>query len=134
MLGVKTGTTDRAGECLTTMVRRPAGECLSVVLGSEDRFLDTRLLLDYFYASYAELQIDLRDTPQNRYLDAENHWHPLRLRQPLTMLVQPYKLPDLRMYRRIEQPLTDPGPEDVIGTLEVTIADDHLTEVPLYAR
>ena len=134
MTGVKTGTTDRAGECLITMVDRPAGTCLSVVMGSQDRSVDTRLLLDYYYANYAELRIDLADTRQNRYLDLDNAWHAFRLREPLTMLVHPSRLPSASLYRRIDRPLTEPAPGQTIGALEVSITGERVAEVPLYAR
>ena len=134
MVGVKTGTTDDAGECLIAMVRRPAGECLSVVLGSQDRFLDTRLLLDYYTANYAELHIDLADNEQNRYLAEDNTWHPFRLREPLTMLVHPSELPGVNLYRRIDHPQAEPSPGETIGALEVSIMGERVTEVPLYAR
>lgn len=47
--GVKTGTTDLAGECLVTAQWTPYGRVLSVVLGSGqgERFRDTVALLDY---------------------------------------------------------------------------------------
>lgn len=47
--GVKTGTTDLAGECLVTAQWTPNGRVLSVVLGSATgaRFRDTVALLDY---------------------------------------------------------------------------------------
>ncbi|MDK2820556.1 MAG: hypothetical protein PWP31_521 [Clostridia bacterium] len=54
--GVKTGTTVAAGQCLVGSANRQGRELISVVLGSSDRFLDTKKLLDYgFNNSYAEI-------------------------------------------------------------------------------
>lgn len=43
--GLKTGTTDEAGQCLITLLRSGGHEILVVVLGSENRFADTKALL-----------------------------------------------------------------------------------------
>ena len=133
-VGVKTGTTDRAGECLASAVDRPAGQALAVVLGSGDRFHDSRLLLDYFYASYAELRIDVPATPQARYLDQDNTWHEIRLQQPLTMLIKPWQVGTATFYRRIDDIGPNPDPSKPVGALEITLAGRYVDEVPLYAR
>ena len=52
-LGVKTGTTDAAGECLIALVERDGRRLLSVVLGSEDRYLDTKNLIEWGFARHA---------------------------------------------------------------------------------
>ncbi len=133
-IGVKTGTTSDAGECLAAMVDRPAGKALSVVMGSEDRFLDARLLLNYFYANFAELHIDLPPTPQNRYLDEHNVWREFGLREPICLLIHPSQVGTVSFYRRIENTSPNPDTEEPIGTLVVTLAGQYLTEAPMYAR
>ncbi|MBI4127414.1 D-alanyl-D-alanine carboxypeptidase [Candidatus Peregrinibacteria bacterium] len=51
--GIKTGFTEAAGECLATLAVNPSGkEILIVVLGSTDRFYDTKILLDWIYRAY----------------------------------------------------------------------------------
>lgn len=51
--GIKTGRTDAAGECLVTLAENAAGkEVLIVVLGSSNRFYDTKILLDWIYRAY----------------------------------------------------------------------------------
>jgi len=51
--GLKTGTTASAGECLIAIADGPAGhEVVSIVLGSENRFIDTKILLDWIYRAY----------------------------------------------------------------------------------
>ncbi|MBC7235113.1 MAG: D-alanyl-D-alanine carboxypeptidase [Chloroflexi bacterium] len=133
-IGIKTGTTDEAGECLAALVDRPAGRALSVVMGSKDRFYDTRLLLDYYYNNFAELHVDLPDTHQNRYQDLEHNWHSFWLRQPLTILVKPWQVDTVSMYRRIDNTDPNPDPERPIGALIVSLDGGVLTEVPLYVR
>ena len=50
--GVKTGFTQLAGECLVTLVQRQNHQIITVVLGSSDRFGDTRQLIDWGFANF----------------------------------------------------------------------------------
>lgn len=52
VVGVKTGWTELAGECLITLVERETGSVIIVVLGSEDRFGETISLVDWVYQSH----------------------------------------------------------------------------------
>lgn len=52
VVGIKTGTTAYAGENLVTQVERDGHEIIIVVLGSEDRFLDTRNIIDWTFTHY----------------------------------------------------------------------------------
>ena len=133
-IGVKTGTTDRAGESLIALVERPSGKVLSVVLGSTDRFADTVPLLDYFYTNFAELHVDLPDTPQNRYLDDESNWHEVGLEEAEVFLISPWQAGTATYYRRIDDLSAHPDPGSPVGALEITLAGRLLAEVPLYAR
>jgi serine-type D-Ala-D-Ala carboxypeptidase (penicillin-binding protein 5/6) len=45
--GVKTGTTETAGQCLVLATRRSSAQILTVILGSEDRYADTQQLLSF---------------------------------------------------------------------------------------
>lgn len=51
--GVKTGWTDEAGECLVTLVERDGEKIISVVLGSEDRFGETKKIINWVYDNFA---------------------------------------------------------------------------------
>jgi D-alanyl-D-alanine carboxypeptidase (penicillin-binding protein 5/6) len=133
-VGVKTGTEELAGECLITLVERPQGDALSVVLGSTDRYADSKALLDHFYGHYAELHFDLPETPLNRYVDVEGNVHAFGLREPVTRLVRSWQMGSVTMIRRISNPATDPSADEPIGTLEIYIAGKPLAEVPLYAE
>ncbi|HHX65995.1 MAG TPA: D-alanyl-D-alanine carboxypeptidase [Chloroflexi bacterium] len=133
-IGVKTGTTGQAGENLITMVDRPEGRAMTVVLGSEDRFSDTRLLMDYYYSNYAELRIDLPESLQNRYLDESGTWREFGLREPVTLLIHPWQRGTASFYRRITNIAADPDPDEPIGVLEISLNGRYLTEVPLYVR
>lgn len=45
VFGIKTGTTDQAGQCLLVAYRAPSGTQIAVILGSQDRYGDARALL-----------------------------------------------------------------------------------------
>ena len=52
VLGVKTGWTENAGECLVTAVTRDSRKILLVVLDSKDRFGETETLINWVFANY----------------------------------------------------------------------------------
>jgi D-alanyl-D-alanine carboxypeptidase len=134
MIGVKTGTEELAGECLITWVERTQGKCLTVVLGSTDRFRDTRLLLDWYYDTYAELRINLPPTAVNRYRDEKGDWHDFGLREPAVYLTSPWQVGTATFYRQLDNLSASPAPGEQVGVLVVTLAGEPYTELPLYAR
>lgn len=51
--GLKTGTTDSAGLCVITVAENDTGnEILTVLLGSPDRFKETKILAEWIYRAY----------------------------------------------------------------------------------
>lgn len=53
VLGLKTGTTDQAGECLIAVIENDKGrDILTVTLGSPDRYKETKILADWVFRSY----------------------------------------------------------------------------------
>jgi D-alanyl-D-alanine carboxypeptidase (penicillin-binding protein 5/6) len=52
VVGIKTGTTDFAGENLITEVDRNGHQVIIVVLGSQDRFVETRQVIDWVFQNY----------------------------------------------------------------------------------
>ncbi len=61
--GIKTGTTGKAGVCISASARRDGMELIAVVLGSSDsasRFAAAKTMLNYGFANYelAELRLD----------------------------------------------------------------------------
>jgi D-alanyl-D-alanine carboxypeptidase (penicillin-binding protein 5/6) len=52
VLGVKTGFTDKAGESLVTLVDRDGHQVIISLLGSSDRFMDTKNLIDWIYSAF----------------------------------------------------------------------------------
>ncbi|MEK7616671.1 MAG: serine hydrolase [Patescibacteria group bacterium] len=52
VLGVKTGTTPQAKENLITLVERNGKRVLIVLFGSDDRFLETKKLIEWTYSNF----------------------------------------------------------------------------------
>ncbi len=53
VLGLKTGTTDEAGECLIAIIQNDQGHnILTVVLNSPNRYTETKLLADWTFRAY----------------------------------------------------------------------------------
>jgi serine-type D-Ala-D-Ala carboxypeptidase (penicillin-binding protein 5/6) len=52
VVGLKTGTTDLAGEALITQVDREGRKVLIVILGSKDRYSDTKKIIDWIFSHY----------------------------------------------------------------------------------
>ncbi len=52
VVGLKTGTTDLAGEALITQVNRANRQVLIVVLGSRDRYSDTKEIINWIFSHY----------------------------------------------------------------------------------
>ena len=53
VLGLKTGTTDQAGECLIAITQSDTGhKILTVVLNSPNRYNETKVLVDWIFRTY----------------------------------------------------------------------------------
>lgn len=57
VLGVKTGWTEEAGECLVTFVEKNGRRLIVVVLGSQDRFGETKKLINWVFENYQWVDI-----------------------------------------------------------------------------
>lgn len=53
VVGIKTGTTEEAGQVLITQFKRDEQEVIIVVLGSTDRYADTTALSDWVWKAYS---------------------------------------------------------------------------------
>lgn len=63
--GVKTGFTENAGECLINLVERDGKKILTVILGSEDRFEESKLLLNWAFANHQWVELKPINNPRS---------------------------------------------------------------------
>lgn len=52
VVGIKTGTTDLAGEALVTQLERDGRQLIIVVMGSQDRYADTKKIINWIFSHY----------------------------------------------------------------------------------
>ncbi len=57
LIGIKTGWTENAGECLVALTTREGKSILTVVLGSKDRFGESQSLIEWAFANHKWEQI-----------------------------------------------------------------------------
>ena len=119
--------------CLMALAS-PQGQVLTVLLNSPDRFGETTLLMDYYYANFYGYELKLTDNQLNRYQDADGAWHTLYIRDAYTDLLTPTSLNQMHLYRRLDETPTNPQPDVAVGALEVYRGHELVTSVPLYAR
>ncbi len=65
-VGLKTGYTGAAGHCLSASAVRDGQQLISVVLGEPDsntRFAESRKLLDYGFANFETVMVNVKDEP-----------------------------------------------------------------------
>jgi D-alanyl-D-alanine carboxypeptidase (penicillin-binding protein 5/6) len=130
--GIKTGTTDEAGENLIASVNRGGHRTIAVILGSQDRYSDARALLDYAAAGWRWGDLAL----PGGALDWEDgaDGRPYRLREAEARsvflpawqwsLAQPERLLDPMV------PLTATAP---VASVRLRLGRDILAEAPLSA-
>lgn len=136
--GLKTGTTNGAGVCISASAVREGTGLLAVVLGSpsgKERFEAAAQMLDYGFASYEAVpfpQIEpaapiLLPVAGGTQQDAE-----IRYEVPRRLLVKKGEAKELKTELSLPDHLDAPVCEgDKIGTVTLKIADETLGEYPV---
>ncbi|WP_236645360.1 D-alanyl-D-alanine carboxypeptidase family protein [Aidingimonas lacisalsi] len=137
--GLKTGHTEAAGYCLVASAKRDGMRLISVVMGtdSEDaRAQETQKLMSYGFRFFETLTL----YDEGEELDAPRIWGgesdqlsvgvDQRIRMTIPRGSDDSLSASLSMPESIEAPVAQ---GDRIGTLEITLADETLKEVPLVA-
>lgn len=131
MAGVKTGTTDEAGECLISLVERPTGRALCVIMRSDDRYRDSRLLLDHYFASYVTVPLGLGPKGLNGARRRDGSRAVLALRDRRRALVPRWQLPWLRV-QLVGPAVLPQDPQAAAGVARFTAGRVLLAEMPVY--
>lgn len=128
--GVKTGTTDEAGECLVASVTREGRRTLLVELGSTDRYSDARKLLDYAASAFAWKDARLPDAGMSWATDGNGEAYRLRSDGTSDIFVpawqRPLLLPVVAMQPGAVYTSTAP-----VGELRWMLGGESLATVPL---
>lgn len=104
--GVKTGTTDRAGECLVAGINHNGHQLFFIILNSRERYVDTQALYQYYQTNYTWFDGQNADWTALNQLDSTEGatWY-LRVEgKRRAWLVQPSDVRRLRPFRRLHLP------------------------------
>lgn len=124
--GVKTGTTDAAGQVLIAAAKRGPNDVISVVLHSPNRFLETETMLDFYFQHWQWVDIWLPRDPLNSVQTANGGVFFLNVpRRPL--LLERWQASQLQYYRA----LSLGGDSKYAGLLQVWLGEQKLLETPL---
>ncbi len=124
--GVKTGTTDTAGQVLIAAASRPNGDALSVVLNSPDRFAETPLLLDHYFDYYEWADLRLESNALNRMTGPDGSVYVLRTPERPLFLPK-WQVSQLRTLRIIS---FDSAAQPA-GLYQVWLGEEKLVESPI---
>ncbi len=122
VIGVKTGTSPAAGQCLVAAVRRGHNIVVLVILGSQDRYADASVLLSWLDQHYRWLTLDGSTFPELAVLRR------FRIVPALTptIVIPADRAPEVKLdvtYR--------PAAWGTVGTVRLRIGIVDLVAVPL---
>ena len=136
--GLKTGSTDAAGYCLSATAERDGMELIAVIMKdatSAQRFEDAKTLLSYGFSTYALKKV-VPETPLSPVavkLGTQATVQPV-LGEGGTLLLERAKGGDLA--QTVTLPSSVPAPValgDTLGTLTVTSGGETVAEIPILA-
>lgn len=137
--GLKTGSTDAAGFCISATAERDGMELIAVIMKgqtADKRNTDAKTLLNYGFSTYALAEIAPQEplAPVPVRLGAEDAVQPV-LPTGSTLLVEKTKAGQLT--QSVELPAEVEAPVaagQALGTLTVRAGDEVLLELPLQAE
>lgn len=134
--GLKTGSTDAAGYCISATAERGGMELIAVVLGgetSQQRFEDAKTLLNYGFSTYALADVtpaEIPSVPVKLGRDASVEAMP----EGCKLLVGKGQAGSLSQTITLQEDLAAPVEKgQTVGTLTVRCGDATLAELPLTA-
>ncbi len=124
--GVKTGTTDAAGQVLIAAAKRSTGDALAVVMNSPDRFAEARRLLDFYFQHWLWQDAGLSRDVLNRVTAPDGTVYALRT-PPQPLFLDRWQASQLRTFRRVSfDEANQPS-----GVYQVWMGDQLLLETPI---
>ena len=134
--GLKTGSTDAAGYCISATAEREGMELIAVVLGgetSQQRFEDAKTLLNYGFSTYALADVTPEETPVAPVKLGRASGVEAVLSQS-RLLVARGQTGNMTRTITLREDLTAPVEKgETVGTLAVRCGEETLAELPLTA-
>lgn len=134
--GLKTGTTNAAGSCISATAERNGLSLIAVVLGAsstDQRFADAATLLDYGFANYEAVIPTLPELGMAAVSGGMSRTVPLQAGEPSAYLVakgSPGVVSRLVLPEAVEAPVQA---GDEVGRVEYYCGEDLLGSQPVYA-
>ncbi|MBO1678451.1 D-alanyl-D-alanine carboxypeptidase family protein [Bittarella massiliensis (ex Durand et al. 2017)] len=138
-VGLKTGTTDGAGSCLSAAAERGGLSLVAVVMGcptSNDRFNGAKALLDYGFANYEMAALQLPETAPTtlQVKGGVTGEVPLRYGSDGTFLVKKGSGAKIVQAVQIAEEVTAPVEEgQKLGIVELSLDGEKIGEYPVTA-
>ena len=115
---------------------------LVVVLGSEDRYGDASILLDYYFANYAWYSLEIGSGPLNRFQDREGVWRTFGLQNKAEVFLPRWQGTLLHCFRQVNEKdavdykSTTSGVEalEPVGTASFYAGPWPQAQLPLYVK
>ena len=125
--GVKTGTTDNAGQVLIAAARRSGqGDALTVVMNSPDRYAETASLMDFYFDHWVWIDVGLKRDVLNRAMGPDGATYLLST-PPAPLFLQRWQVHELRPMRVVS--FDAAGRPS--GLYQVWYGPEKLVELPL---
>lgn len=108
-VGIKTGTTTAAGECLIALVNHADRQLLVIVLGSNQRYADVRTLLAAYDERVRWVTLQARELSLLNRIDLADgtRWYLRPSGGIPSKSLAPWQLQQVRAYRRLQPPPLD---------------------------
>ena len=138
--GLKTGTTDGAGSCLSATATRDGVSLIAVSMGSEtsnDRFTSCRTLLDYGFASYENFTpvLDDQTLAPVPALGGQSEQVSISADIPEGILIPKGMADQVKVEVTKESTVTAPVEEGtVLGNAVISLDGKVLAQIPLRAK
>jgi len=132
--GLKTGTTNGAGCCVSATAKRDGMELIAVVMGadsSNDRFLSARKLLDYGFANYRiyNPKKEIKIIKQIEVLKGQKEYVKLNYDKINNELLKFEDIKNIKIQSKIEENLEAPILKNQkVGNIKVVLNDKVINE------
>lgn len=138
--GLKTGTTSKAGYCLSASAERDGLHLVAVVLGAEtsdDRFEGAKALLNYGFANYETVTPSLEDVeiPEVEVLRGVSEKAEVEVRDVLPLTLKKGEKDKMEFSVEIAENVEAPVEKNqLLGKIKVSCGDNVLCEYRLTAK
>lgn len=138
--GLKTGTTSKAGSCLSATAERDGLELVAVVMGSgnsKDRFNSARTLLDYGFANYetAQINVDEELLKPVKVLKGFEQNVEIEAKETKQVLLEKGKSENVTVKSEIEKQVVSPVKKgQTLGVCKIYLEEKEIAEIEIVAK